>query len=160
MDDEATLFLNGPDGGGGFAGDGIDWVIINHDGDELIGGLWLYGVQMPDGTYDNSEDWLGGIGTLTVLSPSTVLVGDADGDGDVDAADYIMVKTHFGGEPAAGTAGTGGDFNLNGTVDWDDLQTLMTGYNAGAGADTIPEPATLFIMLAAGLPALLKRRKS
>jgi len=89
-----------------------------------------------------------------------ILAGDADGDGDVDAADYIMVKTHFGGPPATGTAGTGGDFNENGTVDWDDLQTLQAAFGQGAGADTIPEPATLFIVLAAGLPALLKRRRS
>ncbi len=88
-----------------------------------------------------------------------IVVGDADGDGDVDAADYIMVKTHFGGAPAAGTEGTGGDFNENGTVDWDDLQTLLTGYNPTEGANPIPEPATLVIMLAAGLPALLKRRR-
>ncbi len=90
---------------------------------------------------------------------SVALDGDADGDGDVDAADYIMVKTHFGGAPAAGTEGSGGDFNETGTVDWEDLQALMTAYNAGTETDTIPEPATLFIMLAAGLPALLKRRR-
>ena len=85
--------------------------------------------------------------------------GDANGDGVVDSADYIMVKTHFGGAPAAGTEGSGGDFNDNGTVDWDDLQTLMAGMNSGAAGAPIPEPATLVILLAAGLPALLKRRR-
>jgi len=98
-------------------------------------------------------------GNLILTELSGALPGDADGDGDVDAADYIMVKTHFGGAPAAGTEGSGGDFNETGTVDWDDLQILLTAYSAGTGADTIPEPATLFIMLAAGLPALLKRRR-
>jgi len=86
--------------------------------------------------------------------------GDANGDGVVDSADYIMVKTHFGGAPAAGTDGSGGDFDGDGTVDWDDLQTLMEGMNSSTGGAPIPEPATLFIMLAAGIPALLRRRRS
>jgi len=97
--------------------------------------------------------------TLSTLG-SAILDGDADGDGDVDAADYIMVKTHFGGPPAADTDGSGGDFNDDGTVDWDDLQSLMDGFNTANGTETIPEPATLLIMMAAGLPALLKRRRS
>jgi len=94
-----------------------------------------------------------------VIGMSSEVAGDADGDGDVDAADYIMVKTHFGGAPAAGTDGSGGDFNENGTVDWDDLQALMAAYNPGDGADAIPEPATLFIIMATGLPALLRRKQ-
>ena len=99
------------------------------------------------------------IQSVTLTSHAdNVLPGDADGDGDVDAADYIMVKTHFGGAPAAGTEGSGGDFNGNGTVDWNDLQELMSGLSSGTGGAPIPEPATL-IILAVGLPALLKRRR-
>ena len=95
------------------------------------------------------------------VAGTTAVPGDYNGDGVLDAADYIMVKTHFGGAPAAGTEGTGGDFNENGTVDWEDLQTLMTGFSEAADAGTpVPEPTTLLIALAASLPALLKRRRS
>jgi hypothetical protein len=52
------------------------------------------------------------------------------------------------------------DFS-SGTVDWGDLQILQDAFNASGAAGTpVPEPATLLIMLAGGLPALLKRRRS
>jgi len=97
---------------------------------------------------------------------TAVLLADADGDGDVDAADYIMVKTHFGVAPAAGD-GPGGDIadgasgpGQDGVVDWYDLQLLQANYSPAAeDGSMIPEPASLLIMLAAGLPALLKRRR-
>ena len=77
---------------------------------------------------------------------------------DVDAVDYITLKTHIGQTTSAGAIE--GDFDENGTVDWDDLQILRDRFGAsGTATDTIPEPATLFIMLGAGLPALLKRRR-
>ena len=69
-----------------------------------------------------------------------------------------MIKRHFGGAP--GAEGPGGDLNGDEIVDWYDLQILQSAYSAGAGGDTIPEPATLFITLMAGLPALLKRRRT
>jgi len=64
------------------------------------------------------------------------------------------------GQPA--TAGPAdGDFNEDGRVNHADLVILQDNYGKStAGAPAIPEPATLFIMLAAGLPALLKRRRS
>jgi hypothetical protein len=83
--------------------------------------------------------------------------GDANGDGVTDAADYIIVKTHMGQITGAGA--TDGDFDGDGTVDWDDLQKFMSGINAVAGSSrTIPEPATLGL-LALGALALLRRRR-
>ena len=54
-----------------------------------------------------------------------------------------------------------GDFDSDGDVDWDDLQTLMTGLNAGgaAGGAAIPEPATLGL-LAIGALAVIRRRRA
>ncbi len=103
---------------------------------------------------------------FTITAVDTPLLGDADGDDDVDAADYIMIKTHFGGAPAAGAAESpGGDIadgegnpGTNDMVDWYDLQLFQDNYNSAEDANTIPEPMTM-IILAAGLPALLKRRR-
>ena len=59
--------------------------------------------------------------------------GDIDGDGDVDNADIGFVGGAFTGARAGN----------------------LTGMSPAA----VPEPATLFVMMAAGIPALLKRRR-
>ena len=93
---------------------------------------------------------------LTVSGLSTP--GDADRDGDVDAADYIALKTNMGQPTGATTAD--GDFDDDGDVDWDDLQILQGNYGAGSpgATGTIPEPATLGL-LAFGAMAILRRRR-
>jgi len=92
----------------------------------------------------------------------TGLLGDADENGVVNAADYMTVKGNMG--QSVGGVAADGDFNDNGTVDYADLQTLIDGINGQPGngpafSDVVPEPATLFVLMAAGLPALLKRRQ-
>ena len=101
---------------------------------------------------------LDGVTGVGLISGPDSVTGDADGDGDLDAADYIILKQNMG--LSVGTAGEDGDFDKDGTVDWDDLQTLIGTMNAADETQTIPEPTTLFVILAAGLPALLKRRRS
>jgi len=95
---------------------------------------------------------------------SAVVLADADGDGVVGAADYIALKRNFGTE--SGATWQQGDFDGDGDVDLDDMGTLQSSYGLGvettvaAQSNTIPEPATLFILLGAGLPALLRHRQS
>jgi len=94
---------------------------------------------------------------LTVVSEG--LIGDADENGVVNAADYMALKRHMGMGSGAGLAD--GDFDANSSVNYDDLQLLIGNYGAtSAGSGMVPEPATLFVMMVAGLPALLKRRRS
>ena len=108
---------------------------------------------------------LGGLDDITAVTGVQValnpdpptLLGDADGDGVVNAADYIALKTHIG--TTSGAALADGDFDESGTVDWDDLQLLEANYGETGASSPVPEPATLFVMLAAGLPALLRRRQ-
>jgi len=111
--------------------------------------------------YLTTAVYTGALGTGQYTLDARILVdpGDTDLDGDVDADDYIALKTHMGQASGAGAAE--GDFDFDGDVDWYDLQ-FMLGALAAAGGSTppaTPEPATLFIMMAAGLPALLKRRR-
>jgi len=93
---------------------------------------------------------------MTAISSS--ILGDADENGVVNAADYMVLKRNMG--QSVGGAAADGDFNDNGTVDYADLQLLIGNFDAvSGGAPAVPEPATLFVLMAAGLPALLKRRR-
>ena len=62
------------------------------------------------------------------------LKGDFDGDGDVDAGDYIVLKRNFGTTSNATTAM--GDADGDGDVDWNDLQLLKTYYGSVAATPT------------------------
>ena len=87
----------------------------------------------------------------------SVLPGDADDNGVVNAADYIVLKTNMGQATGATTAD--GDFDDDGDVDWADLQILQTHYGETiAASGTIPEPATLGL-LAIGALAAIRRRQ-
>ena len=94
---------------------------------------------------------------------AVILLTDADGDGVVGAADYITLKRNFGTE--SGATWEQGDFDGDGDVDLDDMAMLQSSYGLGidttaaAQSNAVPEPATLFVILTAGLPALLKRRR-
>jgi len=81
--------------------------------------------------------------------------GDADIDGDLDAGEYIALKRNF----CQSATWTGGDFD--GVVTWRDLAALQANFpNSPTAGAPVPEPTALFVMMAAGLPALLKRRRS
>ena len=84
------------------------------------------------------------------------LPGDADGDGDVDAADYIALKANMG--TATGAVLADGDFDEDGDVDWDDLQLLQDNYGAGSAGGALPEPGSA-ILLMLGAAAMLRRRR-
>ena len=96
---------------------------------------------------------------LTGITRSLALIGDADDNGVVNAADYIILKSNIG--TGTGMTVADGDFDDDGDVDWNDLQLLQANYGAGgAGASgVIPEPATLGL-LAFGAMALIRRRRA
>jgi len=75
--------------------------------------------------------------------------GDADGDGDVDLDDFVILKSNWGGP---GGDCSVGDFDANGSVDLDDFIILKNNWGAGA----VPEPASI-CLLAFGSLAILRR---
>jgi len=84
------------------------------------------------------------------------LIGDANGDGVIDATDYIALKTHMGQSSGATTAD--GDFNADGAVNWTDLQLLQA--NIGGTLAAVPEPTTVILLGLGGLAALRRKRKT
>jgi len=167
-------------------GEGTGWDLIDASGDITFDGAWTFkaldansvgsGVtghsyvvasasaitdfDLTKVTFDG--DWTGTLAVdddnnLVLSALSSGLIGDADENGVVNAADYMVLKRNMGG-PGAGP--TTGDFDTDNDVDFADLQLLIGNYDAvSGGAPAVPEPATLFVLLAAGLPALLKRRQ-
>ena len=101
--------------------------------------------------------------TTTIPGQTIITVGlegDANDDGVVDAADYIILKRNFG------TSGAGvgqGNFTTGDTdVDWTDLSILMDNMSPAGGlvgSTTTPEPCSA-MLLVFGAAALLRRRRS
>jgi len=142
---------------------------LSFTGSDQIAELWLGGAQMAPGTYDGStstpidyRSYFTGAGSLHVVLVR--LPGDANLDGVVDTMDYITVKQNFG--MMSGAQWKDGNFTVDtvgdgGTVDWADLQLLMTNFGtrgAAPAAPTAPAPEPGSVMLLMfGAAALLRR---
>jgi hypothetical protein len=72
----------------------------------------------------------------------SLLVGDANGDGQVDSSDFMLMSQNFG--DTGGASLFQGDVNFDGTVNALDFNTLATNYGQGstaAGASALPAAA-------------------
>lgn len=124
------------------------------------GGTWktfaeMTGTDWYTLSYDSDYRGLGG-GYTVLQTVSAAPDADTNGDGVVDAADYIILKRNMG--QSANSGPSYGDFDNSGTTDWDDLQTLISGMGAGGGVSSVPEPATLGLLALGALAAIRRRR--
>ena len=99
-------------------------------------GTWT-DADRPGGTHTRYHlsvlSTIGAESSPATASPGYVFIGraagkpgDADGDGDVDLDDFVVLKQNFG-TPAGATAATG-DFDGDGDVDLDDFVILKTNF--------------------------------
>jgi T5SS/PEP-CTERM-associated repeat protein len=92
-------------------------------------------------------------GNAVVLSVTSILAGDYNHNGIVDAADYTMWRDTFGQTVVAGTGADSDGDGIIGQTDYDFWvlhfgETVGSLPGAGAGA-AVPEPATILLALIA-----------
>jgi hypothetical protein len=95
--------------------------------------------------------------TVQIVPELELLEGDANGDGVVSAGDYASVQAQFGntGEP-----GIPGDANGDGVVSAGDYASVQANFgNVAPEASSVPEPATMSLLLAGSVLAVVRRRK-
>jgi hypothetical protein len=94
--------------------------------------------------------------TFSSTPLSSLIHGDVNGDGHVNAADIVALQQALMNRfLLANVSPTVGDFNGNGQVDNGDLQGLLTALKNGQGSTSgVPEPSA-FVLSALGCVALL-----
>ena len=137
-----------------------------------VGG-WVFGIDdVTVSLHDNLVDAFdcsgdGSLGVLdancasawsldSTLAAANLIKGDADGDGQVQFSDFLILSTHFGGEGQY----TDGDFDGNGQVQFADFLLLSSVFGQSSSqAAAVPEPSGLTLSIGM-LVGLLKRRRS
>lgn len=86
-----------------------------------------------------------------------LLLGDANNDGVVDAADFLAVESNLG-SVGADDGFLLGDANDDGRVDGSDWIAVEKYFGASLGSPAVPEPATGVLMLGLAIAGTLRRR--
>jgi hypothetical protein len=134
-------------------GDTLNWAFVDVHTFTSAPTDGVLSIIFPAGTtaVNSPTNFAGDSGSVDVSAPSTLL-GDYNGNGKIDAADYpvwrnaLTAGTSLDNDPTPGTVDDG-DFTY-----WRDHFGETLGGGAGAGAAAaVPEPSTLLLALAACL---------
>jgi hypothetical protein len=90
------------------------------------------------------------------LAANDFLLGDADGDREVQFPDFVILADNFNSPGEY----TDGDFDKNGTVQFPDFVILAAnfGQSSSAGAQAVPEPSGIVLLLVGLMCAVRLRR--
>jgi hypothetical protein len=102
--------------------------------------------------------WLGVDAGVDDASLIALRPGDFDGDDDVDGADFVAWQTNF--PLASGAQWFQGDADGDGDVDGADFVVWQTNFPSTAGPASVPEPASVVLIVgaAAGLAGFRRLR--
>jgi hypothetical protein len=88
------------------------------------------------------------------ITPSEAVLGDADGDGIVDIADFDLIRSNFLNPVAPGEDG---DLDFSATVDLVDFRIWKTAFGGG-GPNSVPEPSAILLLVVGGAGLVVARR--
>jgi hypothetical protein len=91
--------------------------------------------------------YVGRDGAVDDASLIALRPGDFDGDDDVDGADFVVWQTSF--PSASGKQWFHGDADGDGDVDGADFVVWQTNFPSAAGPATVPEPASVVLIVGA-----------
>lgn len=125
-----------------------DFLTYEASGDSfLINSRSIFGTSLDDArfywTFISFDD---------PITTATKIPGDANNDGMVDASDATILAGNW---QATNASWEMGDFNGDGTVDASDATILAGNWQYGSGANSVPEPSTLILLLGLSLFGLV-----
>jgi autotransporter-associated beta strand protein len=143
---------------------------LNFSGTDTVDSLFLGGVPRAPGTWGgtgsgatNISPFFTGTGRLMVTTMGTVqlLAGDYNGNGTVDAADYVLWRDALGTNTQLQNEGPG---VTPGTVTQEDYTTWRANFGRTAGSggvlsSAIPEPVTWLLLVMCGLTSVATSRR-
>lgn len=150
---------------------GWEWI----NGDAMAYTNWATSQGEPNNNYPSGEQWgamhVWAEGLWNDYHDDTVLrgiieipglTGDLNGDGFVGIADLNIILSHWNEDAGVGNPQPG-DITGDGFVGIDDLNRVLGNWNAGtpptmSAASTLPEPATLALLMLGTVFTLSMRR--
>ncbi len=105
--------------------------------------------------YSGSYQSIPSVEEMLAEIETRLLMGDANRDGIVSAADYAAVQAFFG---STGQAGIPGDANGDGVVSAADYAAVQANFGSSASS-SVPEPATVTLLVLGGAGVLIRRNR-